>query len=104
MKRLRTFFLAFALALALGLGQHAAALHALGHASHALGQNDSTPAPSKCSEHSLFSSIGAALGATAPVAPYVAAIGPSALAPQPTSATLAPPSYFLSRAPPVSPA
>ena len=89
-----------ALALAFLLGQHAAVLHALGHAADALVQNDSTPAPSKCADHSLFSTIGAALGSKAPVAPFVAAILPDAAATLHASATLAPRFSFLSRAPP----
>lgn len=100
MKRLHKFFLACALALAFALGQHAAALHALGHAADALSQNDSTPAPSKCADHSLFSTIGAALGAKAPVAPFVAAVFQAATAPIVASASLAPRFSFLSRGPP----
>ena len=100
MKRLRIFFIASLLALAFGIGQHAAALHALGHATHALGQSDATPAPSKCADHSLYSTIGAAVGAKAPVAPFVAAVSRVASTPLHASATLAPRFTFLSRAPP----
>ena len=100
MKRLRRYFLAFALALGLALGQHAAALHALGHAKDALSQNDSLPAPAKCADHSLFSTIGAAVGSKAPVAPYVAAVRQAASTPILASASLAPRFSFLSRAPP----
>lgn len=100
MKRLHAFFLACALALAFGLGQHAAALHALGHAVDALTQNDSTPAPSKCADHSLFSTIGAAVGSKAPVAPFIAAVLQAAPTPLHASASLAPRFSFLSRAPP----
>ena len=100
MKRLRKYFLAFGLALAFALGQHAASLHALGHATDALSQNDSTPAPSKCADHSLFSTIGAAVGSKAPVAPFVAAVSQVASTPILASASLAPRFSFLSRAPP----
>lgn len=102
MKRVQRYFLALGLALAFALGQHVAALHALGHAAGALSHNESTPAPAKCAEHSLFASIGAALGATAPVAPYIATAAAVAVPPAPASASLAPRSFFLSRAPPVS--
>ena len=100
MRRLDKYFLACALALAFLLGQHAAALHALGHAADLLTQNDSTPAPSKCADHSLFSTIGAAVGSKAPVAPFVAALSQPATAALPASAALAPRFSFLSRAPP----
>jgi len=100
MKRLNRFFLACALALAFLLGQQAAALHALGHAADALSQNESTPAPSKCADHSLFSTFAAALGSKAPVAPFVAAVSQVGTTPLHTSAALAPRFSFLSRAPP----
>ena len=100
MKRLRRYLLAFGLALAFALGQHAAALHALGHAADAVTQNDSTPAPAKCADHSLFSSVGAAVGSKAPAAPYVAAVCEAASTPLLASASLAPRFTFLSRAPP----
>jgi hypothetical protein len=100
MKRLRRYFVAFSLALAFALGQHAAALHALGHAADSLGQNDSTPAPSKCADHSLFSTLGAAVGSKAPVAPFVAAVMQAASTPALPSASLAPRFSFHSRAPP----
>lgn len=100
MKKLHKFLLAFGLALAFSLGQHAAALHALGHATDALSQNDSTPAPSKCADHSLFSTLGAGLGSKAPVAPFVAAVSRVATVALHASATLAPRFSFLSRAPP----
>jgi hypothetical protein len=100
MKRLPRYLLAFGLALAFALGQHAAALHALGHAADSLTQNDSTPAPAKCTDHSLFSTIGAAVGSKAPVAPFVAADCRVASTPILASASLAPRFTFLSRAPP----
>ena len=100
MKRMNRFFLACALALAFLVGQHAAALHALGHAKDVLTQNDSTPAPSKCADHSLFSAIGAAVGSKAPVAPFIAAVAECASAPVLASASLASRYAFHSRAPP----
>ena len=100
MKRLNKYLLACALAFALLLGQHAAALHALGHAAHAVTQNESAPAPTKCADHSLFSSLGAGLGSDAPVTPVVAAVSEVAAAPILASAALAPRFSFHSRAPP----
>ena len=100
MKRLRKFFLACGLALAFALGQHAAALHALGHAAGALTHNESTPAPTKCADHSIFSTIGAAIGSNAAAAPCVAAVTPAALVPLHASASLAPRFSFHCRAPP----
>lgn len=100
MKRLHRFFLACGLALAFALGQHAAALHALGHAAGSLSHNESAPAPSKCADHSLFSTIGAAVGSQAAAAPCIAAATPPALAPFHASASLAARFSFHSRAPP----
>ena len=50
MKALRRLGFALWLALALVVGQQAALLHDLGHASEKLTQKDSKPAPSKCDE------------------------------------------------------
>lgn len=100
MKRVQRYFLALGLALAFALGQHLAALHALGHAAGALAHNESAPAPAKCAEHSLFSTLGAAVGSSAAAAPCVVAVVAAALPPLPASASLAPRYSFLSRAPP----
>lgn len=97
---MRHLVAAFGLALAFAIGQHVASLHALGHAADAFSQSESTPAPSKCADHSLFSSIGAALGAEPSVAPFVAAGAPTGVASAPASASLARRVHFLSRAPP----
>jgi hypothetical protein len=100
MKRIRHLLAAFGLALAFAIGQHAAALHALGHAADAFTQSESTPAPSKCADHSLFCSLGAALGGEPAVAPLVAAGASIARAATPASASLPRRVHFLSRAPP----
>ncbi|HUP98374.1 MAG TPA: hypothetical protein VM073_10545 [Usitatibacter sp.] len=50
MKALRRLGFALWLALALVLGQHAAAMHDLGHASEKLSHPDSKPAKVKCGE------------------------------------------------------
>lgn len=100
MKRPRRFLVAFGLALALLVGQHAAVLHALGHATGVFTQDDSTPPPFQCADHSLFSTVGAAVGAKAPVAPFVAAVHTVAADAVLASATLAARFSFHSRAPP----
>lgn len=100
MTRGRQILLVFGLALAFAIGQHAAALHALGHAADAFKSGESIPAPTKCADHSLFCSIGAALGAEPPVAPFVAAAAPIGVARAPVGASLALRVNFLSRAPP----
>lgn len=100
MKRVRHLLAAFGLAVAFAIGQHAAALHALGHAADAFKSGESIPAPSKCADHSLFCSMGAALGAEPPVAPFVAAGALVGAAGAPASASLPRRFNFLPRAPP----
>ena len=100
MSRFNRYVLACALAVALLLGQHASALHALGHAIDGATQNDGAPVPAKCADHSIFATLGAALGSNAPVAPFVAAVLPLRVVPLHAGATLAPRFNFRSRAPP----
>jgi hypothetical protein len=50
MRRLRQLFLAFGLAAALALGQYAALLHGLGHATEQLSQKPGTPAKVACDQ------------------------------------------------------
>ena len=101
MRGLLHLFLVGWLAAAFGLGQQAAALHALGHAVEEAGERqDSAPAPEKCPDHSLFTSFAAALGVDA-YAPAIAPTGATRPAPQHVGAPPAPPRLaFLSRAPP----
>jgi hypothetical protein len=101
MRRLRHIGFLFWLALAVAMGQQAAFLHDLGHATERLSQKrDSNPAPSKCDECSLFAPFSGALGAKAPVAPFVAATHPLAQLVSGRSASLAARLAFRSRAPP----
>jgi hypothetical protein len=100
MSHVTRYVLACALIIALLLGQHASALHALGHAIDGATQNDGAPLPTKCADHSIFATIGAALGSNAPVAPFVAAVLPLPVVPVRAGATLAQRFNFRPRAPP----
>src|SRR5712664_992038 len=74
MIRMRRIASAFWLALALVIGQQAAALHALGHATEQLSRKpDSAPAPSTCDQCFACSVFSGAVGATAPAIPAVIA-------------------------------
>jgi hypothetical protein len=103
MNRVRRIASAFWLALALLLGQHAAALHDLGHASEQLSQKkESRHAPASCDKCFAFAELSGALGATAPAVPVVFAGGDVPF----TVLTLGAPSAarlaYRSRAPPAS--
>jgi hypothetical protein len=101
MKPLRHIGFLLWLALAVAMGQQAAALHDLGHATERLSQKqDSKTAPSKCDECGLFAPFTGALGAKAPVAPFVAAAAAPAAPALEQSASLAVRIAFRSRAPP----
>jgi hypothetical protein len=101
MKRLRHLGLFLWLALALTLGQQAAALHGLAHATERFSQRqDSKPAPSKCDECPLFAQLGSAVGSKAPATPVIAAASPRAVLPSERSASIAARLAFHSRAPP----
>lgn len=103
MKRLRSFATAAWLALALIVGQQAAALHALEHARAELAQkHESLPDAPACEEHFLFAGFSGALASNIPELPPVA-LGEAAPAVQderaaPQALRLA----FRSRAPPAS--
>ena len=101
MIRMRRIASAFWLALALAIGQQAAALHALGHATEQLSRkHDSAPAPSSCDLCFACAELSGAVAATVPTVPAVVAghcrsfvvLEPGA----PAAARLA----FRSRAPP----
>jgi hypothetical protein len=107
MKRLRHLAFLFLLPLALAMGQQAAVLHDLGHAAEKLsGKQDPkrSPTSSKCDECGLFAELSGAVGAKAPIAPFVAASTPREAAIRERDATLAPRHAFRSRAPPAAPA
>jgi hypothetical protein len=99
MNRARHLVLAFGLALALVLGQHATALHGLAHVTGERGQDESAPAGG-CEEHSLFLALGQGVEAQAVVAPLVVAQAGSPAVEVLRSAALAPRLPFRSRAPP----
>ena len=98
---MRRFLSAFWLALALLIGQQAAALHALGHATEQLQQKkDSAPAPSSCDLCIAYAQFSGAAGSKVAALPVVAAAAVAPLdfvvAGSPAAARLA----FRSRAPP----
>lgn len=101
MRRLRHFGFLLSLALALAMGQQAAALHDLGHATEKLShQQDSKPAPSKCEQHFACAELSGAAGTKALAAPYIAAASPLPALRCERSASIAARVAFLSRAPP----
>lgn len=104
MSRARHILVAFGLALALVLGQHATALHALAHASGEVQQKDSTSPGKACEEHSLFVALGHGVAAKSPTVPLVAAECARPAAEALRSATLPQRFRFHSRAPPPTPA
>jgi len=100
MKSLRRLGFLLTLALALCLGQYAAAIHDLGHATSQIHKQDSKPGSSKCDECGLFAELSGAMGAQAPVAPFVAAATPRESFIRERNASLAPRYRHLSRGPP----
>jgi FtsP/CotA-like multicopper oxidase with cupredoxin domain len=100
MKRFRNFGFALWLVLALLVGQQAAALHELGHATAEFKQDKGSPgSSSKCDKHFLFAQFSGAVGPLCPVPPVSAGDVVEALVHQafaPTAARFA----FQSRAPP----
>ena len=100
MKRFRRLGFALWLALALLVGQQAAALHDLGHATAEFAQDKGSPAgAAKCDKHFLFAQFSGAVGSLCSVPPVSAGDAVAALFHQafaPTPARFA----FRSRAPP----
>ena len=100
MKRFRTFAFALWLALALLVGQQAAALHDLGHATAKFAQEKGAPTgTSTCDKHFLYAQFAGAVGAfkSMPVVTFAAIANASFVqdfAPAPTRLA------FRSRAPP----
>jgi hypothetical protein len=102
MNRFRHLASAFGLALALLLGQHAAALHDIAHASESHWQkHDGKRGPVHCDENLACASMAGAAAAFVPTLPLVAAQAgaPSILtdSPAPAAARLA----YRSQAPPL---
>jgi hypothetical protein len=101
MTRFRRFASAFWLALALLLGQHAAALHDLGHATGQMTQkHDSKPAPSKCDQCFACAELAGAVGAMPPRLAIDISGGPSSSFVFERASSCAPRLAFRSRAPP----
>ncbi|HYC37401.1 MAG TPA: hypothetical protein VEC19_13330 [Usitatibacter sp.] len=101
MKQLRIFLLAFGLAAAFGIGQHAVALHALKHAVEELSQ-DSLPAPAGCTDHGLYASATGVAAGNGFAAPCPAVAGPALSLQRAGAACLPPRHAFNPRAPPAS--
>ena len=89
------------LALALLVGQQAAALHDLGHATGQLShKQDSKTAPASCDQCFACAELSGAVGATVPVLPVVASCTPRAADPLTSSAASPARLAYRSRAPP----
>lgn len=69
MRGLRRLSFAFLIAVALALGQYAAALHALGHATEQLSQKPGTPAKIACDQCFTCSQLSGGAPSTPPVLP-----------------------------------
>lgn len=101
MTRLRRIASAFWLALALLVGQHAAALHGLAHATEQFTQKkDSQHTPATCDKCFACAELSSAAAATVPSLPVVAAGGHLLLALLEPGASPAARLAFRSRAPP----
>ncbi len=89
------------LALALLVGQQAAALHDLGHATGQLSHKQDSKAPvSTCDKCFACAELSGAVGVTVPVLPLVAACTPRAAEPLPRGAASPARLAYRSRAPP----
>jgi len=102
---MRRFLSALWLALALAVGQHAAAVHELGHATEQLShKKGSKPAPLTCDECFACATLSGAVGASLPSVPEVVTDNARPVVSlelgTPAAARLA----FRSRAPPLLPA
>jgi hypothetical protein len=101
MKSVRSFAGILWLALALLVGQQAAALHDLGHATEKLShKQDSKTPPASCDQCFACAELSGAVGVTVPVLPVVAACTPHAV--DPITRSVASPARlaYRSRAPP----
>lgn len=101
MNRLRRFAFALWLALALIVGQQAAALHDLGHATERLAsQKDSVPSPNSCDKCFMCAGLSSGAAATLLVLYVPAATTAPPALPDHQSAPTPARFAFLSRAPP----
>lgn len=100
MKPLRRLGTALWLALALLVGQQAAALHDLGHAIQQVEHKGSTPAGNTCDECFACAQLGAAVGIDPPAIPQSAATDALPCTTHSSSFEAAPRLAFLSTGPP----
>lgn len=94
--------LAFALAIALALGQHAAAVHELGHAAEHVHHDGSAPWEQECPDHELYAAFAGTIPGTASASLPDAATGPAPPAGASERIHLPPRYSFHSRAPPAT--
>jgi hypothetical protein len=102
MKPLRRLGTAFWLALALLVGQQAAALHDLGHAIQQVEHKGSVPSGNTCDECFACAQLGAAVGIEPPAIPPNAATDAVPCTAEPSSFHAAPRLAFLSTGPPAA--
>jgi hypothetical protein len=101
MNSIRRFATAFWLALALLVGQQAAALHDLGHATERLAhKQDSKPNSSTCDQCFACAELSGAVGTTLPPLPSTDASHAQCARPLERGVAVAPRLAFRSRAPP----
>jgi hypothetical protein len=100
MRSLRHLGFALWLALAVVVGQQAAALHSLAHANESLSHKKGVPAQSQCETCSQLAGFAGAMGAHCAATSVVDASPPRALLPRERLADLSTRLAYLSRAPP----
>ncbi len=102
MLSVRRIVLAFSFALALLVGQHAAALHDLGHAFDRIAHKGSVPIGSTCDECFACAQLSGAVGPSLPIVPPVLVPDVEPCNPQAEPFFAAPRFAFLSRGPPAA--
>lgn len=100
MKSLRRIAFALAVALAVVFGQHAAALHDLGHAANQIAHKGSVPAGSTCDQCFACAQLSGAVGTSLPAVPAVRLTEPLPAERASEGIGAAPRFAFLSRGPP----
>ena len=100
MKSLRRIVFVFAVALAVVFGQHAAALHDLGHAANQIAHKGSVPGNSTCDQCFACAQLSGAVGTSLPVVPEMRLPEPLPAEPACEGIRAAPRFAFLSRGPP----
>lgn len=101
MSRVRSLLGILWIALAVAVGQQAAILHELGHATENLvSKKDSAPLPKPCNKHFLCAELSSAAGAAMPALPLLSLAQTLVAGPLFASASIAARFAFNSRAPP----